>query len=116
MHRLTERQRIEILMMIGYGENIRSQSEVVNLFNTKYPETQVTQSCVSKIFSKFEEHGSVRDLPKTGRPKISEDDQLDTLLQVQDNHTIATRQIASNLAISQRSVLRILKKKQIPSL
>lgn len=41
--------------MIGYRENIQSQTKVVNLFNTKYPETPVIKSCVSKIFCEFEE-------------------------------------------------------------
>lgn len=59
----------------GYWDNTRSQDNIVNLFNTKNPETSGTQPCVSKIFCKFEEHGTVSDLPKTWRPKICDNDQ-----------------------------------------
>ena len=36
--RLTEFHRIEILMMVGYGERRRTQDEVVDLFRQKYPD------------------------------------------------------------------------------
>lgn len=54
MARLTEKQRIEILMMVGYGDRIRTQAEVCELFNDKYPERPITRSVVSKIEKKSE--------------------------------------------------------------
>ncbi|KAJ8923943.1 hypothetical protein NQ315_006719 [Exocentrus adspersus] len=53
---LSERQRIEILILLGCGDKIRSQAEVCALFNAKYPENQISQGTVSKILHKFEEH------------------------------------------------------------
>lgn len=107
---LSEQKKIEILMMIGYGDRIRSQDEVVNMFNAKYPEDPITQSCVSKVLRKFEENGHVRDRPRSGRPAINNDERLDILLEAEENCHSSTRQIATNNNISQFSVWKTLKK------
>ena len=67
---LLERQRIEVLILLGCGDKIRSQSEVCTLFNARYPDNQISQGTVSKIFHKFDEHGTVKDLPRNGRPRV----------------------------------------------
>ncbi|KAJ8911034.1 hypothetical protein NQ315_017400 [Exocentrus adspersus] len=54
---LSERQRIEILILLECGDKIRSQAEVCALFNAKYPANQISQGT---------EHGTVHDLPRTG--------------------------------------------------
>ncbi|KAJ8919426.1 hypothetical protein NQ315_016522 [Exocentrus adspersus] len=74
---LSERQRIEILILLGCGDKIRSQAEVCALFNAKYTENQISQG--SEIFHKFEEHGTVHDLPRTGRARtLNEEKKWDT--------------------------------------
>ncbi|KAJ8959172.1 hypothetical protein NQ318_022433 [Aromia moschata] len=65
--------RIEILIFIGCGNKTRTQQEVCNLFNAKYPDNPITQSIVSKIEYKFRETGDVEDLPKSGVPLRSDD-------------------------------------------
>ncbi|KAJ8951411.1 hypothetical protein NQ318_006840 [Aromia moschata] len=80
MAHLTVTQRIEILIFIGCGNKTRTQEEVCNLFNAKYPDNPITQSTVSKIESKFRETGDVKDLPKSGRPNITQDKQIDIVL------------------------------------
>ncbi|KAJ8952513.1 hypothetical protein NQ318_003309 [Aromia moschata] len=55
MAHITVTQRIEILIFIGCVNNTRTQQEVCNLFNAKYPDNPITQSTVSKIASKFRE-------------------------------------------------------------
>ncbi|KAJ8955433.1 hypothetical protein NQ318_003531, partial [Aromia moschata] len=87
--------RIEILIFI----KIRTQQEVCNLFNSKYPDNPITQSTVSKIESKFRETGDVKDLAKLGRPKITQDKNIDIVLSMEENPQI-----------SQTTVLRILRK------
>ena len=76
MH-LSEKERIKVLMMIGFGDRVRTQQEVCNLFNASHLyRPPITRSTVIKIKSKFVEHVHVRDLPK-GRPaKVSEDSKL----------------------------------------
>lgn len=49
MARVSERQRIEILMILGYGDKTRTQQKVCNLFYYKYPEQTIAQSTITKI-------------------------------------------------------------------
>ncbi|KAJ8952244.1 hypothetical protein NQ318_007403 [Aromia moschata] len=70
----------------------RTQQEVCNLFNAKYPDNPITQSTVSKIVSKFRETG-VKDLPKSGQ-----------------NPQSTSTLVASENKVSQTTVLRILRK------
>ncbi|XP_057658360.1 uncharacterized protein LOC130895195 [Diorhabda carinulata] len=109
--RLTETQRIEVLIMIGYGNRTRTQQEVCELFNQKYPDrTPISQSTVSKIEKKFREIGHIRDAPKSGRPSISEETQLDVLLSVQERPHVTTRELASELNVSKTAVIKTLHK------
>lgn len=107
--RVTETQRIEILMMIGYGNRVRTQQEVCELFNQKYPNRPpISQSTVSKIERKFIQFGHVRDVPRCGRPQVDENKQLEVLLAVQDNQHVVSRQVAKDMDIAKTSVLKIL--------
>ncbi|KAJ8948422.1 hypothetical protein NQ318_007945 [Aromia moschata] len=86
VRRLSERERIESLIMIGYGDRARTQLEGGRLFNNKYPNREpITQSTVSKIEHKFLEVGHARDRPRTGRPPVQEDVKLNVLLELQEN-------------------------------
>lgn len=108
---LSEKQRIEILMMIGYGERSRTQAEVCEVFNNKYPEQEpITRSTVSKIENKFLQFGHVKDRPRTGRPQVEEDVQLNILLTTQQNPHTTTRELAANHNICQKSVVNVFKK------
>lgn len=111
MASLTEKQRIEVLMMIGYGDRVRTHQEVCRLFRDKYPDQQLSQSTVSRIENKFREHGTVQDLPKTGRPvtTLTEDMQLNILLEFEDNPHSTSRNIALEHNLSHTSVLKLLK-------
>lgn len=107
--RLSITQRIEILMMIGYGDRVRTQQEVVGLFNTKYPDRPITQSTVSKLERKFRETGSVDDLPKVGRPNINEETKLNVLLAMEENPHNSLRRISRYQDIPVTSVHKIMK-------
>ncbi|KAJ8961445.1 hypothetical protein NQ318_014693 [Aromia moschata] len=62
---LNERDRIEILMMIGVGDRMRTQQEVCRLFHEMHPDREpVSQSTVSRIERKYRELGHVRDAPR----------------------------------------------------
>lgn len=95
MVQLSEKQRIEVLMMIGYGDRVRSHQEVCQLFREKYPDQPISQSTVSRIEKKFREHGVVKNLLKSGRPKkLNEDTQLDVVLEIENNPQATSRSIA----------------------
>lgn len=112
MVKLTETQRLDVLIMIGCGDRIRTQKEVCELFNIKYPDTEISQSAVSKIEKKFRESGHVRDLPRSGRPSISEDKKLNMILAIEENPHKATQELALDHEVGKSSVKRILKKEK----
>lgn len=108
---LSERERIQILMMIGFGDRARSVREVCDLFNTEHPErAPISISAVSKIHKKFQEEGHVRDRPRSGRPKIAEDTQLDVLLSVEETPNSSTRQLAREFNVSKSTIGNIFRK------
>ncbi|KAJ8954135.1 hypothetical protein NQ318_005729 [Aromia moschata] len=94
---LSDTQRIEILILLGCGDKTRTQKQVCDIFNTKYPDRRISQSTVSRIENKFREFGNVTDIPKSGRKRILDDEQkLDILLDIQDNPHKPTRQVAAD--------------------
>ncbi|KAJ8937411.1 hypothetical protein NQ318_012528 [Aromia moschata] len=92
---LSDTQRIEILILLGCGDKTRTQKQICEIFNTKYPDCRIFQSTVSRIENKFHEFGNVTDIPKSGRKRILDDKQkLDILLDIQDNPHKPTRQVS----------------------
>lgn len=110
--KLTEAERIEVLMMIGFGDRSRTHEEVRILFNETHPNRPpISQSTVSRIENKFRDLGHVRDKPRAGRPSVlHEDRQLDTLLMVQENPHSTVVGVASQLNTSKNTVSRLLRK------
>lgn len=113
MRYLTETHRIEVLMMIGYGDMCRSQEKVCDIFNQKYPDLpNISQGTVSKIHSQFRDLGHVKPLKR--KPHFVEDDvKVDILLSVQDNPTSSSRQIARGNNVSHTTVLKCLHKEKL---
>lgn len=111
--KLTETQRIEILIMIGCGDKTRTQKDVCTLFNNKYPNREtISQSTVSKIEKKFRETGHVRDLPKGSRKPVPENKKLDVLLAFEENPHTSSRQVALDNDLGHSTILRTLKKEK----
>ncbi|KAJ8947311.1 hypothetical protein NQ318_004563, partial [Aromia moschata] len=108
MAHLTVTQIIEILILIGCGNKTRTQQEVCKLFNAKYPDNPITQCTVSKIESKFRETDDVKDLPKSGRPKITQDKKINIMLSMEKNPQSTFTPVAVENEVSQTTVLRIL--------
>jgi len=74
MH-LSERERITILMMQGYGDSVRSYETVAALFNNTFPNRlPITKSIIQQTVIRFKHTVSIKDKPRTGRPKIVSSD------------------------------------------
>jgi len=58
---LLERERVTILMMRGWGDNERSYSAVVRLFNDTYLNCRINKSTVLKTIERFRKTGSVKN-------------------------------------------------------
>jgi hypothetical protein len=71
MVKFSETERIEILMMVDYGDRQRLHQDVCHLFNNVHPERiPIVQSPVSELVRKFRETGNVKDIPRSGHPKL----------------------------------------------
>lgn len=75
---------------------------------SKYP-----QNCIPsyrcKIFHKFEELGIVKNLSRSGRQHVLDDDQkLDTTLSLQKDSYLSTVLLVQNHVISRRTIERFL--------
>jgi len=57
---LSERERISILVMRGWGDNERSYSAVVRLLNDTYPNCRINKLTMLKTLERFRETGSVK--------------------------------------------------------
>lgn len=112
MAHLTVTQRIEILILIGCGDKTRTQLQVCDLFNEKYPDRKICQSTVSKVESKFRETGNVLDIKKPGRPSVSENEKQNIMISMEDNPHNSLRFVAINSEISKSTVHRVLKKEK----
>lgn len=110
---LTERERIEILIMVGYGDKLRTHQEACDLFNEIHNDrAPIVRSTVSKVVSKFAEEGNARNLPRGGRPKIDEVTKLNVFLETVENPHVSTRQLGLNNDIDHSTVLKLLKKEK----
>lgn len=110
MDRLSEGERIEIPMMIGYGDRRRTHDEVRDLFNTAHRHRDpIIRSTVSRTLKKFTESGSVKDRPKSGRPRsvTNEENSLVIILDVVEQPQTSVQQLALNHNMSRRSIQTI---------
>lgn len=109
---LSEKDRIMLLIMRGFGNKMRSYEETANLFNDTYPDRNpVSKSTVLRTVARYEQTGSVQNKTKSGRPKSARnDDSAQLVLQaVVENPGTSTRKMATQLGMSRTSVRRVLK-------
>ncbi|KAJ8962223.1 hypothetical protein NQ318_018195 [Aromia moschata] len=95
MSYLTESLKIEILMMIGYGDRARTQCEVVRLFRERHPDLPpLNQGTISKIEAQYREMGHVRKVPSKRQAVVDDDTKLNLLLALEENPITPARQLA----------------------
>ena len=59
---LTEIERIELLMMVGYGDRLRRHEELCALFNEVHFERRpIARSTAGRIVAKFNQTGNLRN-------------------------------------------------------
>ncbi|KAJ8961482.1 hypothetical protein NQ318_014730 [Aromia moschata] len=99
MSYLTESLKIEILMMIGYGDRARTQCEVVRLFRETHPDLPpLNQGTISKIEAQYREMGHVRKVPNKRQAVVNDDTKLNLLLALEENPITPARQLARDTA------------------
>ncbi|KAJ8910476.1 hypothetical protein NQ315_002729 [Exocentrus adspersus] len=87
----------KMLMMIGYGEQVRRQAEVAILFSENHPELPpISQGTVSKIYAQYRDLDHVRDVERQRQPRINEEDKLNVLLKYQEQPVTPARKMLQN--------------------
>ncbi|KAJ8944304.1 hypothetical protein NQ318_021234 [Aromia moschata] len=110
MSYLTESLKIEILMMIAYGDRARTQCEVVRLFRETHPDLPpLNQGTISKIEAQYREMGHVRKVPSKRQAVVDDDTKLNLLLALEENPITLARQLARDSNLNHKTVLKILK-------
>ncbi|KAJ8942745.1 hypothetical protein NQ318_007912 [Aromia moschata] len=110
MSYLTESLKIEILMMIGYGDRARTQCEVVRLFRETHPDLPpLNQGTISKIEGQYREMGHVRKVPSKRQAVVDDDMKLNLLLALEENPITPARQLARDSNLNHKTILKILK-------
>ncbi|KAJ8941268.1 hypothetical protein NQ318_016933 [Aromia moschata] len=111
MSYLTESLKIEILMMIGYGDRARTQCEVVRLFRETHPDLPpLNQGTISKIEAQYREMGHVRKVPSKRQAVVDDDTKLNLLLALEENPITPARQLDCDSKLNHKTVLKILAK------
>uniref|UniRef100_A0ABD2VUW7 DUF4817 domain-containing protein n=1 Tax=Trichogramma kaykai TaxID=54128 RepID=A0ABD2VUW7_9HYME len=108
MLRLSDRERISLLMMRGWGDKKRSYSNVVQLFNVTFREAgpNISKATVSKTIRRFERTGSIKNHYHVGRPVsvTNEERSLDVMLSFIENPHQSTRQASLQHEMDPKSV------------
>lgn len=113
--RLSERERISLLMMRGWGDRQRSLEDTRILFNHTFRNrdgaSQISKSTVQRTVRRFDEHGTLNDLERSGRPKsaTTEEKQFEIAQAFVENQHHTLRKASDEYDISHESVRKILK-------
>ena len=71
--KLSERERVSVLMMRGCGDRARSYDQVRFRFNRTFRNGEglspVSKLTIERTVRRFMNHGSIKDLQRTGRTK-----------------------------------------------
>jgi len=113
MAELSEKDRITLLMMRGWGDRQRGYKTVTRLFNENFrnENNRISKSTVIRTIQRFEDLGSVKNRPRSGRRKTAtnNDKALNVLQSVVENPHISIDRVAQEHEISHGSVSKILK-------
>lgn len=110
---LSERERIALLMIRGWGDQVRGYKTVHRIFNAEFREgnNKISKTTVITTIRRYEETGSVKDRPRSGRPKeaTNEEQSLATLQSFVEDPSISLRRVSEEQGISRGSVAKIMK-------
>uniref|UniRef100_A0A1B6KCB5 DUF4817 domain-containing protein n=1 Tax=Graphocephala atropunctata TaxID=36148 RepID=A0A1B6KCB5_9HEMI len=109
---LSERERITLLMMRGWSDNVRPFAEVTHLFNATFPDrAPISKSTAQYTVARFVDTGSVKDRARSGRPSTvtDEDGSLDILQSFIENPNESVTSAAQSHGLGGESVRKLLK-------
>lgn len=96
-------------MIYCYGQANKNLHETVRLFNLLHPNRPVSRTYVRNLINKFETTFSVKDAPRSGRPSLNENQQLDIVIDFVETPRQSIREVAKKHDISIFTVHKVLK-------
>ena len=113
--KLSERERVSVLMMRGWGDRVRYYNQVRLLLNRTFRNGEglslVSKSTIERTVRRFMNLGSIKDLQRTGRPKSagSEEMQMDIAQALVENPHLSLRRASDEGDVAPETVRNILK-------
>ena len=111
---LSERERISLLMMRGWGDQVRSYLEVRTLFNNNFRnedgQTPISKATVERTVRHFAEHGTISNLQRTDRPTsvVTEEKQIEIAQAFIENPHFSLRRV--ELVMSMTFLMNVYEK------
>lgn len=97
-------------MIFFYGEARRNVRQAVRLFNAAHPDREVSPSYVQSLVAKFTTTFSVKDAPRSGRPRVRTDEmQVYVLGEYNVDPRQSLRNVARACGLSRGTIHTILK-------
>lgn len=113
MTELSERDRITLLMMRGWGDKQRGYKTITRLFNENFrnENNRISKSTVIRTIQRFKDTSSIKNRPRSGRRKTATDNDkaLDVLQSFVEDPHISINRVAQEHEIGYGSVHKILK-------
>lgn len=105
--RLVE-EKVEAVLI--FGEANRNYHQAVRIFNERFPDRPISRKYFRELVQKFLETGNVNEKKKTGRPRITEDLELDIIGEIIVNPTSTTAAVSETYGVARSTVQKYLKK------
>lgn len=108
---LTERERIILLRIRGFGDRQRSFNETKHLFNDTFPDRPpISKSTVIRTIQRFDQTGTCKDRQRSGRPRTvaNEEKSLEIMQHFVEEPNQSLRKVSSQSDVGFVSVRNVL--------
>ena len=111
--KLSEREKVSVLMTHGWRDRFQSYDQVRLLFNRTFRNGEglnpVSKSTIKRTVRRFMNHGSIKDLQRTGRPKSAGSEmQMDIAQEFVKSPHLSLRQASDERDVAPETVRNIL--------
>ena len=108
--KFSERERVSVLMIRGWGNRFRSYDQVRLLFNRTFRNGEglnpISKSTIERTVRRYMNHESIKDLQRTGRPISagSEEVQMDIAKAFVKNPHLSLRRASDECDVAPETV------------
>lgn len=103
--------KVELIFL--FGASNENYHETERRFNERFPDHPTSRTYIRQLVNKFRTTGSINDAKRTGRPSMTEEQQLNVLCEFIENPSHSKRSASQVCEVPPSSVLKTLKKNKI---